>query len=64
VLEVTEVVAGVVVGVKKDSPKVLALKKQLEVQIKKLEVAKAAGKPVKAIEDRIYEIEDDIRVAE
>jgi hypothetical protein len=50
--------------VKKDSPKVLALKKQLEVQKKKLEAAKAAGKPVKAIEDRIYEIEDDIRVAD
>lgn len=60
VVEAAEIVAEV----KKDSPKVLALKKQLEAQKKKLEAAKLAGKPVKAIEDRIYEIEDDIRVAE
>lgn len=41
-----------------------ALRKKLEAQNKKLAEAKAAGKPTKAIEDRIYEIEDDIRVAQ
>lgn len=41
-----------------------ALRKKLDVQNKKLAEAKAAGKPTKAIEDRIYEIEDDIRVAQ
>ncbi|WP_031501036.1 hypothetical protein [Bryobacter aggregatus] len=39
------------------------LEKLLAVQKKKLAEAKAAGKATKAIEDRIYEIEDDIRVA-
>ncbi|MBM3759926.1 MAG: hypothetical protein FJW36_06725 [Acidobacteria bacterium] len=42
--------------------KLTPLEKKLEAQKKKLAEAKAAGKPTKAIEDRIYEIEDDIRV--
>jgi uncharacterized protein YdeI (YjbR/CyaY-like superfamily) len=42
--------------------KLSPLHKKLEAQKKKLAEAKAAGKPTKAIEDRIYEIEDDIRV--
>lgn len=45
------------------SPAVAGLQKKLEAQQKKLAEAKAAGKPTKAIEDRIYEIEDDIKVA-
>ncbi len=38
------------------------LEKKLAIAKKKLAEAKAEGKPTKAIEDRIYEIEDDIRV--
>jgi len=44
------------------SPKLAALQKQLEKQKKKLVETQAAGKPVKAVEDRIYEIEDEIRL--
>jgi hypothetical protein len=44
------------------SPKVAALEKQLDRQKKKLADTKTAGKPTKAIEDRIYEIEDEIRL--
>jgi hypothetical protein len=39
------------------------LQKKLDAEQKKLAAAKAAGKPTKAIEDRIYEIEDEIRLA-
>lgn len=46
------------------SPKIAALKKQVEAQDKKLEAARAAGKATKAIEDRIYELEDALRLAE
>lgn len=52
------------VVVPKQSPVIAALHKKLEGQQKKLTEAKAAGKPTKAIEDRIYEIEDDIRLAD
>jgi hypothetical protein len=45
------------------SPAVASLQKKLDIQQKKLAEAKATGKPTKAIEDRIYEIEDDIRLA-
>ncbi len=45
------------------SPKVSALQKQLEKQKKKLADTQAAGKPTKTIEDRIYEIEDEIRLS-
>ncbi len=48
----------------KQSPAMMALHKKLEGQKKKLTEAKEAGKPTKAIEDRIYEIEDDIRLAD
>jgi len=48
----------------KHSPSVIGLHKKLEAQRKKLAEAKAAGKPTKPIEDRIYEIEDDIRLAD
>ena len=50
--------------VPKQSPAIAALHKKLEGQQKKLAEAKAAGKPTKPIEDRIYEIEDDIRLAD
>jgi len=45
------------------SAKVTALEKKLAAARKKLEEAKAAAKPTRAIEDRIYEIEDAIRLA-
>lgn len=48
----------------KSAPVAVALRKKLDAQNRKLVEAKAAGKPTKAIEDRIYEIEDDIRVAQ
>lgn len=46
------------------SPAVSSLQKKLDTQRKKLAEAKSAGKSTKVIEDRIYEIEDDIRLAE
>jgi hypothetical protein len=44
------------------SPKIVALEKQLEKHKKKLAETQAAGKPVKVMEDRIYELEDDLRL--
>ncbi len=44
-------------------PKTKRLQKQLETARKKLEDAKAAGKPTRALEDRVYEIEDAVRLA-
>ncbi|MBZ2185845.1 MAG: hypothetical protein K7J46_14125 [Bryobacter sp.] len=55
-------VAVVSAPVIKDSPEVAALKKKIEAQQKKLNEVRAAGKPTKAIEDRIYELEDDLRL--
>lgn len=40
--------------------KAAGLVKQLDKQKKKLQELKAAGKPAKAVEDRIYELEDEI----
>ena len=48
--------------VKKD-PKIVALEKQLAAAQKKLEAARAKGTSTKNIEDRIYELEDDLRLA-
>ncbi len=45
------------------NPKVSGLQKQRAQIQKKLEVAKAAGKPTKNLEDRIYEVEDELRLA-
>lgn len=44
------------------SPKIVALEKQLEKHRKKLSETQAAGKPTKVMEDRIYELEDDLRL--
>ncbi len=44
------------------SPKQAALEKQVAAQKKKLADAQAAGKNTKAIEDRIYELEDALRL--
>jgi hypothetical protein len=45
-----------------NAAKITALTKQLDKQKKKLDELKAAGKPAKAVEDRIYELEDEIRL--
>jgi hypothetical protein len=45
-----------------ESPKAVELRKQLERQKKKLADTQAAGKATKAIEDRMYEIEDELRL--
>ena len=44
-------------------PKVIGLQKQLATAKKKLEEAKSAGKPTRTHEDKIYEIEDSLRLA-
>ena len=50
--------------VEKPDPKVEKLKQRLATVKKKLEDAKTAGTPTRQWEDRIYEIEDAIRLAE
>jgi hypothetical protein len=45
------------------NPKIVVIEKRLASQKKKLEQALAAGKPDKPIKDRIYELEDEIRLA-
>jgi hypothetical protein len=44
------------------SPKAKALQKQLARLQQKLTETKAAGKPVKSVEDKIYEVEDELRL--
>ena len=43
--------------------KVARLQKRLETAKKKLAAAKAAAAPTKNLEDKVYEIEDDLRLA-
>ena len=47
----------------KPNPKIGRLQKRLATGKRKLEEAKAAGKPTRPIEDEIYEIEDALRLA-
>jgi hypothetical protein len=47
----------------KPDAKVVGLEKRLATVKKKLEATKAAGKPTRNLEDKIYEIEDDLRLA-
>lgn len=47
----------------KPNPKIAGLQKQLAAARKKLEDAKAAAAPTRKLEDRIYEIEDELRLA-
>ncbi len=47
----------------KPDPKLVALEKQLAAARKKLEAAQAKGASTKNLEDRIYELEDDLRLA-
>jgi len=44
-------------------PKIVSLQKKLVAAQGKLAAAKAAGKPTKNLDDRIYEIEDELRLA-
>ena len=47
----------------KADPKMAGLQKQLAAAKKKLDDAKSAGTATRKLEDRIYEIEDEIRLA-
>jgi hypothetical protein len=47
----------------KPNPKIGGLQKRLATAKKKLDEAKASGKPTQPFEDRIYEIEDALRLA-
>ncbi len=46
----------------KPNPKVAGLQKRLENARKKLDQAKTAGTATRALEDKIYEIEDELRL--
>ncbi|MCC6392306.1 MAG: hypothetical protein IT167_17025 [Bryobacterales bacterium] len=47
----------------KPSPKVSGLEKRLAAAKKKLEEARAASKPTRNLEDKVYELEDELRLA-
>jgi hypothetical protein len=47
----------------KPNPKVAGLQKKLVTARKKLDDAKTAGTPTRVLEDKIYEIEDELRLA-
>ena len=47
----------------KSNTQIQAMQKRLSAAQRKLADAKAAGKPTRALEDKIYEIEDAIRLA-
>jgi len=47
----------------KPNPKVAGLQKRLATARKKLDDAKTAGTPTRILEDRVYEIEDELRLA-
>jgi hypothetical protein len=46
----------------KPNPKEARLQKRLETAKKKLDAAKAGGAPTKDLEDKVYEIEDELRL--
>ena len=46
----------------KPNPKVASLQKRIATAKKKLDDAKSAGAPTRPIEDKIYEMEDDLRL--
>jgi hypothetical protein len=50
--------------VEKPSPKLVGIQKRLEAAKRKLETAKTAGKATRPLEDKIYEIEDELRLAQ
>ncbi len=46
------------------NPKTAALQKRIAAARKKLDDAKAAGAPTRPIEDKIYELEDELRLSQ
>lgn len=50
-------------GPEKANPKLAAIQKRLTTAKRKLEEAKMAGKVIRPLEDKIYEIEDELRLA-
>jgi hypothetical protein len=60
--EKTPVIARVEAKEQKPDPKIAGLQKRLATARKKLEDAKGAGTPTRALEDRVYEIEDALRL--
>lgn len=44
------------------SPKIVAVEKMIERQKKKVADTQAVGKPVKSAQDRLYELEDELRL--
>ena len=47
----------------KPNRKVVGLQKRLTTAKRKLDEAKASGTPTRPLEDRVYEIEDELRLA-
>lgn len=47
----------------KTSPKITAIEKKIALQSKKLQELASTGKPTQAIKDKIYELEDELRLA-
>ena len=47
----------------KPDPKVVGLQKRLATAKAKLEAAKASGAPTRALDDKIYELDDELRLA-
>ena len=47
----------------KPDPKIARLQKKLDTAKAKLDAAKAAGQATKNLEDKVYELEDDLRLA-
>jgi len=58
-----QLAAKVETAAEKPNPKIGRLQKRLATGKRKLEEAKAAGKPTRPLEDQIYEIEDELRLA-
>src|ERR1051325_5063247 len=58
----TQATAPVAAPAPKSSPKAAALEKRIANARKKLEDVKANGGPTRPIEDRIYEMEDELRL--
>jgi len=56
-------IVGAKMEAPKPDPKIAGLQKRLVTAKKKLEEAKGASAPTRRIEDRIYEIEDALRLA-
>jgi hypothetical protein len=63
VVAAAPVVKAAVPAPVKTDPKIVALEKQLGAARKKLDAAKEKGGATKNLEDRVYELEDDLRLA-